>query len=255
MLIGGDLVVICPTLWRRANAERLVESWAATPRAADTHLALIADRVDRSYEGMRLPAGVRIWYPLGFGWLTEKTNIVARAFAGTHTAVMSTGDDSIFTDPGWDGKLLEPLEAAPGVSWPVEERPHPNPGSFVVSSEIVDALGWLMLPDLHHHWADHATWQLANDAGCGHPTDARLPQLHYQQRPDIPYDATYQRGESMARQDADAYQAWKNSPRYAEAVAKVRGAVAAGHRPRSGSIHQGAGEPWETKGSGARGPG
>ena len=49
-----DLMVLCPTRWRRANLERFLASFDAS-READTDLLVIIDDDDDSYDEMTFP--------------------------------------------------------------------------------------------------------------------------------------------------------------------------------------------------------
>ena len=234
-----DLMVICPTLWRRAKVEKLLESWDAIPRACETDLALITDRADQSYDGLTLPKGVRIWAPVNQDLATtaEKTNAAARGFALAYRALMSTGDDAWFATPEWDRLLLEPLAGGPGFTYPdMDGREVTVPGICVISSPIVSALGWMFLPGLHHYWADNVWQELGRAAGC---TYQFVPEVVFHDAYG-PQDGTYARAQESGAEDYRTFSRWRyggpgtdqgsNGPAYLEDADTIR-RVAAQWRP------------------------
>lgn len=202
-------MVICPTLWRRRKVEALIDSWASVPHGPDTHLALITDRADPSYDGLTLPPGVRIWAPVSqdLASTAEKTNAAAAGFAPAYRALMSTGDDAHFLTPDWDAKLLEPIEHSPGFTYPdMDLREVTVPGIVVISSPIVRALGWMFLPTIRHYYADNV-WE-----HLGKATDSLtfVPEAVFHDAYG-PHDGTYARAQDSAAADLNEFDRWRAS--------------------------------------------
>lgn len=218
-----DMLVICPTLWRREKVDALLRSWVDVPHGPATDLALVTDQADPSYDHMDLPAGVRVWTPLrgDIGTTAEKTNVVAVASCRDYRAIMSTGDDAHFMTPDWDQALMEPVSERPGISYPdMDGREVTVPGICVLSSEIIRELGWMFLPTLKHYWADNVWYELGLAADCLHYVPGVVFHDAYG-----PQDPTYERAQHWGAEDQLAFLQWKKSQQFHVDVASVRRAI------------------------------
>lgn len=216
-----DLLVICPTLWRRANAERLLDSWASAPRATDSDLLLVADEGDDSYDGLTLPAGASIDYWEPGAWVVEKTNMAARRYLDGYQAFMSTGDDVTFDTPGWDALMVEPMSDGLRVTYPGSIRTWPE--TFCLPRQVISGLGWMMLPDLRHYFADRVWAELGGTAGVlVEVPRVSIREHHYLTTPGVVRDATYQRAEGQARRDEIAFHHWLSEGGFAADLARLQ---------------------------------
>src|SRR6185312_14498483 len=100
--------------------------------------------------------------------LTEWTNELARNGALVYRHLASLGDDHVPRTPGWDTSLLAAIDAMGGTGFA-----YPNglgradiPEAVVVSSDIVETLGWFANPELKHFWIDNTWADLGKNAGC-----------------------------------------------------------------------------------------
>lgn len=216
-----DLLIITPTRGRAASAQRLIDAVAATATAA-TDLILAVDRDDVStYAGLTgeftLISGPRKTCP-------EWSNQVAVEYAPRYRALASLGDDHVPETPGWDTALLAALDSmgGTGIAYGDDTLQHDKlPTAPVVSSDIVQALGWLFLPGLLHYYPDDVWRDLAAGAGClAYVPDVTIRHLHYTFGTAV-RDETYAHREATWAPDEAAYRAWRRDQMPAD-VAAVR---------------------------------
>ena len=181
----AELLVICPTVRRPANVRRLKGSYTETSTAVSE---LVFDQRDLT--------------------CTEKVNDMARKHMDAYEALMFVGDDHIFQTWGWDDLLMAPLRERPGISFPDDCSRPGHPEVFAISSSIVRALGWMMLPSQKHYYVDDAVLQLGVRARCiTYLPEVVLPHLHYKVVGGQP-DEIYARAHSWLDEDRASYWEW-----------------------------------------------
>ncbi len=203
-----DCLIIAPTRQRKDNAQRLIDSVAATA-TAQTDLILAVDDDDaHSYAGLRagrarVLVGPRQTCP---AW----TNQIARDYGGGYRALASFGDDHVPETPGWDTALLGAIDVmgGTGIAYGDDCLQHENlPTAPVVSSDIVAALGWFMLPGLRYY-CDNVWKHLGEMAGClAYLPDVIIRHVHFSVTGQLP-DATYAESMPSAQADEIAYRSW-----------------------------------------------
>jgi len=187
----NDLLIMVPTRGRRANCERLLESFQATATCAD--LLFILDPDDGAYDGMDWGgAATVVLDPRDY--LVGKLNKTAAAVAGSYRVLYWVGDDNVFVTPGFDRLMLDCLEDMGGSGWvyPDDKRRQDVPEHWMVSSDVVQALGWFANPALGHYYIDNTTAELGKRAGlirfC---PEAVVEHLHYSVAPQTVRDEVY----------------------------------------------------------------
>ena len=139
---------------------------------------------------------------------TRKVNRVALERGGDYKALMFVGDDHVFDGPGWDKALLEPLLERPGISFPDAISRPGHPEVFAISSVIVQALGWMMLPSQQHYYVDDAILELGVRADCiTFLPEVKVPHLHYKVLGQPP-DEIYRRAHKWLDEDRESYWRW-----------------------------------------------
>jgi hypothetical protein len=216
-----DLLVITPTRGRPAAALRLAGAVAATA-TAQTDLIVGIDDDDRSYDDVNLPCMIRRGPRLSCGgW----TNLLAAEHAARYRAVASLGDDHLPVTPGWDRILLTALDelGGTGIAYGDDGLQHAYlPTAPVISSNIVQALGWMFWPEIVHVFCDNIWLDLAREAGClAYRDSVTIRHLHVTAGLS-PYDQTYADRVPFWQQDEAAYHAWRRE-HMADDVATVRG--------------------------------
>ncbi len=96
------------------------------------------------------------------------------------------------------------------------------PEQVVISAGVVEALGWLCLPDLSHWWVDQAWYDLGKMTHRLQWLD-RVMVEHWQD----PSDQTGADAWSSLEADRHAYAAWLGSDRFDADVQTVKEAIGA----------------------------
>lgn len=223
-----DLLVITPS---RGRPDRLREMLDATLSLseAETDIAVCVDNDDDidAYFALR-QAPCR--EPLRIRWLlgprqtlSEWTNAVALGSLGQYRAFASLGDDHLPRTPGWDRRLLEAISiiGGTGIAFGDDTIMHERlPTAPVISADIVEALGWMMLPECRHMCVDLAWKDLGLGAGClAYVPEVTIEHAHWGVGKS-PLDATYAEAEARHQEDRDAYARWREERRDSD-VAKV----------------------------------
>lgn len=227
---AGDLCVLTPSRGRPASVRRLIEAVQSTA-VMKTHVWLGFDKDDpcldeniaacKGYEDR----GVR-WIAAERRSLAGWTNELAQMAMGLFPALASFGDDHVPETKGWDAALLSVLDG--GISYPDDKVRDDIPEAVVMSSGIVQALGWMCLPELHHYFVDNVWAELGRRAQCiTYCPDVIVEHVHYLKDPGkVERDATYQANELRFASDQRAFEEWRQE-RMHDDVRKVRDAVAA----------------------------
>ena len=212
-----DLLVIVPSRGRPQGVARLLDAVYATSRAK-THLHVAVDEDDETLplyravmdkagaEGDVLETGPR-------KGLCAWTNEVAVRRAGEYPYLASLGDDMVPRTPGWDRALIRGIErmGGTGIVYPFDGVREDIPEAVVLSSDIVQALGWMCEPSLKHWYPDNVWADLGRGAGClRHLRAIAVDHLNVfagQAKP----DATARDNGRSLDADRDAYYAWRRT--------------------------------------------
>ena len=236
----GDLLVIVPTRGRPQNLARLLVAVTATARA-DTRVHVAVDDDDPAFaayfdtwtawkagrdgDGDQFESGPRDGLA---GW----TNTIAVRRAREFRYLASLGDDMVPRTPGWDAALIRAIDEAggTGVAYPWSGIREDIGEAFAVSSDIVQALGWMCEPALHHWWVDNVIADLGRGIGVFRYLRAIAVDHLHAASGQAPADATYaEAGEKIAA-DKAAYETWR-AERMAADI-KLRSGLCGRRRPR-----------------------
>lgn len=162
--------------------------------------------------------------------LREWTNILARHAIFTENGIkylVSMGDDHMVRTVDWDIKLKEAIQGMgePGFSFGDDDVNGANLcTSWMVSVEIVTALGWMMLPRLNHMYVDNAIMELGNAANrIVYCPDVRIEHMHPTAKK-ASWDTTYieSNTEQQYAEDKKAFNRWRFSTFFEQDVLRVR---------------------------------
>lgn len=226
----GDMLVIMPSRGRPEQAIHAIAE-GITFSTADTHYFVGIDEDDpylSIYESLLMSSGRHGQVSVAVGPrqnLVQWTNFAAKAFAKNFRYLASFGDDHVPESLGWDSSLIQAIEdiGGTGFAYPEDLRRNDIPEAIVMSSNIVQALGWMMEPSLQHFYVDNVWADLGNGADacimfCPHVT---VRHNHYQANPQVQRDNTYAEAESHGGDDAMAYQRWRTT-RMAQDIQTIR---------------------------------
>lgn len=215
---GSDLLVIVPTRGRRANCERLIESFAATA-SPGTDLLFVTDPDDRdTYAGMNWgPAAEAALEPRDY--LVGKLNKTAVAMADVYDVIAWFGDDCVFRPPAedgtppWDQAMLGMLAEMGGTGWVYadDKRRNDVPEHWMCSSDIIRELGWYACPRMSHYLIDNVVAELGKRSGLiRYCPQAVVEHMHYSVAPGTERDEVYQSTEEMfGAADHQAFLGWR----------------------------------------------
>lgn len=235
-----EVAVLTPTRGRPAQAHELIEQVRKMSHL-DTRVWLgvdIGDPEQQSYVAMhQATAGQdpRANSPLLFQGprrnLVQWTNDLADKALRSPVPpryLASLGDDHRPRTPGWDRLLVEAIEARGGTGLAYGDDLYQGrrmATSWVVSADIVQAVGYMMLPGLQHLFPDAAAMALADGAGCLlYCPEVKVEHLH-PLAGKADWDESYMDSNSKARyaSDGEVFAAWQSAPEgMAADIEKVR---------------------------------
>lgn len=217
-----ELLVVLPTRNRPQNVIQFLDAFERTRTWAD--LAVVADEDD--------PGTLARLQPPWADWLdvlvlprsstATKVNAAALPGSKTHRAVMFLGDDNVCRTEGWDEQIIEALE----TPWDYERTGPPGSGfvyvndlggreeiiacNMVISSDIIDALGYFDQPSMNHFRVDNVWQDIARaTTGLTYLPDVIIEHLHPvlgKGRNDQLYGETWNK---WWYSDLDAYERWE----------------------------------------------
>lgn len=152
------------------------------------------------------------------------TDLIGVRRAGEYGFLASFGDDMVPRTPGWDLLLTRGIAdmGGTGITYPWDGIREDIPEAPVISSDIVQALGWMCLPGLEHFYWDDVTGDLGRLAGCiRHLRAVRVDHLH-PATGNAPGDATYDAARRKIEADRAAYYAWRQGRMTADVETVIR---------------------------------
>lgn len=166
----ADLAVLVPSRGRPDNLIRLMEAVHKTSRGI-THVIAGVDEDDpklQSYREIPFHDGDQLHVHSRMN-LVDWTNYLAKKHHQDYNYMASLGDDMVPRTIGWDLKLTGAIEEdfnGTGFSYPWDQVRDDIPEAYVFSTDIYEALGWIMMPRLNHWYNDNVIADLGHGAGC-----------------------------------------------------------------------------------------
>jgi hypothetical protein len=223
-----DLVVITPSRDRPWALNELAHAvWETTSGRVDV-LGLVDD--DDPQRAAYKALGCDIWTGPRrslSGWTNFAAGILLDGNGYRYLA--SLGDDHRPRGQDWDLRLIDAIESldGPGIAYGNDLLQGQHlPTAWVVSAEIVRAVGWIMLPTCAHLFVDTAILELGRAADrIAYRPDVVIEHLH-PVAGKAQWDDSYRESNATARYEADraAFEAWKRDGLASDA-AKVKALV------------------------------
>ncbi len=224
--------ILVPTRGRPATTLNEVNnSFYDTKTLEDTGLVFIADYDDETWisgDGFEYDNETRIFVggadqPVGLGIGAALNHA---AFAGDYVNKADilgfSADDVRFKTKGWDAAIAEALKDG-GIAWC-------NDGAngellanhWMVSTDIIKALGWFAVPACRHFFTDNAWTEIAKGADCLHYLgDYLMEHLHWSFGKSEK-DTTYVNAERVGSGDDIRYHNWIRSGGLEESIKIVK---------------------------------
>lgn len=169
----ADLAVLVPTRGRPENLKRLIDA-CHNLQGGTVHVIAGVDEDDprlADYKRLakELPEGDTVLTSAHRRNLVNWTNHLAKLTKGNYRYYASFGDDMVPATPGWDVKLWGAIEedfGGTGFSYPWDGIRDDIPEAYVLSADIPEALGWIMMPKLSHWYNDNVIADLGHGANC-----------------------------------------------------------------------------------------
>lgn len=205
-----DLLVITPSRGRPLFVRRLLLAWAATSMVR-TDIMFAFDDDDPALPDTLSMLGANKGLAKRVRWVTGPrrqlgpwTNQLALEHAHQYRALASLGDDHVPRTKGWDALLVQAVTARGlGYAWPEGYAQPGFPEAVVVSSPIVEALGWFMEPSLQHWYVDQVWFDLARGTqAAAYLGDVIVSHEH------VPADATGAESWELLDADRVSYARW-----------------------------------------------
>jgi len=225
-----DLLVIVPSRGRPGNVARFVRAVAKTS-TAQTDIVFGFDDDDPDLQksvvaaqAAAQSAGVPVTIVTGLRkGLGAWTNKLALDFAADYRALASFGDDHVTQTCGWDKLLLAAIDGmgGTGIAYPDDGIRDDVGEAWVMSSNIVRALGWMCLPTLQHWWVDEVITVIGREADCLTYLPDVMVRHNHPAAGRGQFDATYWEAFEGVPGDKKAYETWR-AERMAADVATVR---------------------------------
>lgn len=230
-----DLAILVPSRGRPGNVARLAAACRATC-TGQTDLFFGFDNDDPELQANKRAATAE-WAYVDVGprrFLGPYTNdlwkLARQAVPGGYHAYASLGDDHVPETKGWDSEILAELDArGGGIAWPRDNGIEMDwPEAAVLSASVVDALGWVCMPQLEHYCVDVVWRDIGDIAKCLFKMDTLITHMHPSRGDVTPSDKTYEDAtrRSLSRDHA-AWEAWRPEQAFKDA-ARVRMALDGG---------------------------
>ena len=226
-----DLVVITPSRDRPRQLNELAHAVNKTTSGRAEVLGLVDFDDPQRAAYKALPC--RIWTGTRrslSGWTNYAAQVLLHpendADDTAPRYLASLGDDHRPRTADWDLRLIEAIEAnrAPGWAYGNDLFAGPAlPTAWVVSAELVHALGWLMLPGCEHMYVDNAVKALGEATGrLAYVPGVVIEHMH-PLADKAGWDETYRASNSEQRYAADgaAFEAWRRGEQFTVDVATV----------------------------------
>jgi hypothetical protein len=214
MLAG--LLVIVPSRGRPESVARMAQAWTETGAYDDGAWLLFAvDGDDPHHSAYLAQASDRVQMTTTARWvpMVPKLNQTAMDAAGDWWALGFAGDDHIPRTPGWAGRYLTELrDLGTGIVYGDDGYQGANlPTQWVMTANIVRALGRMVPAPVEHLYCDNSVLDLGRAAGCIRYTPDVLIEHMHPVVGKAETDAQYRRTNhpTQFRRDRVAYQRWQ----------------------------------------------
>ena len=218
--VGNELLVIMPSRGRAANFAGdggLIDRYAQTCTAGtQVFVALDDDDPDLLAYHEVLDGSPFLWSAGPRKTFIDWTNSVAGRLGQNYKFLASLNDDMFPVTRCWADELMETIGGlghGTGIAYPNDLRRDDVPEAPVVSGDIVDKLGWLLLPQCQHYYGDTALGDIGRGAGClFYRPDVIVEHRHPTVNRAVMPDNTYVEAARGLDADANAYRQWRRDP-------------------------------------------
>lgn len=218
-----ELTIIVPTRSRISNTSRLIAAWQETGAFEYADMVLAIDQDDEEYDKYLDIAelvgidtySVPHWIPM-----VPKLNLVAKEV--NTFAVGFMGDDHLPKTDGWAATLLNKLKSiGVGIVYGDDLYQGTNlPTHWVMTTNIVKALGDMIPAPLSHWFCDNVIMDLGQAAKCIHFLNEVVIEHLHPFAKKAAWDDTYNRANNpnQIHVDSEIYVFWSRHRRLNQAI-------------------------------------
>jgi hypothetical protein len=161
-----EITILCPTRKRTWALERMLTSLNAT-KTTPIEVLLYIDDDDKESLDWAAPSGIRhMTGPHG----QNNSQLFNLLLPMAKTDIMMVAnDDIIFTEKGWDQKIIQAFESVPDRMCIVHGWNHNREKTFgehpFVHRDMINVLGYIHPPYFITDYGDHWMWELSERIG------------------------------------------------------------------------------------------
>lgn len=217
--------MIVPTRNRQQNILELIETWKATDTEnVDLCIAIEKDNTNAYSDFLLGPTTKGIIVSINSPMrMCPCVNIVANKFVNDYKYIGFMGDDHRFRTKDWGKLMIEKLGNL-GIGYGDDLLMHENlPTACILTSNIIKELGFMILPETIHLYADNY-WK---DLGIGIQRLFYIPEIiiehcHFSTGKSQ-FDPTYQatNNDAVNEHDKAIYEAWRTGAGHLETIQKI----------------------------------
>lgn len=197
-----ELMIIVPSRGRPDNVSELIEHVKEYSEISDICFGFDNDDITKYQPEPEV----------NFHWLPRTRiggtiNSLAKIYAKQYKYVAFMGDDHRPKTYGWDSKLVEPLRSKDGFSYGNDLLQGANlPTAAVMSSSIINALGFIVPETLKHFYFDNFWMDMGNAIDSLYYFDDVIIEHMHPAANKASVDDTYNFAWSVLDQDREAYE-------------------------------------------------
>lgn len=208
-----DILIIIPTRssggTRVDSLRRLIESWRKTTEGYSDIMTVLDDDDKENYVGALNPIGHHV--VMRRTNLVNKLNTAVKMTVKEYKIICFVGDDVVFQTPGWEKQIVDYMNVnGPCVAYCNDLLQGGNlPNNVFLSSEIVEALGYMCPPELKHYYIDNFWKDLGIRLGrMKYFPDIVIEHMHWSNNK-MPKDELYTESERMMGEDQQAFDKYR----------------------------------------------
>ncbi len=221
------IAVMCPSRSRPDKAKECFDSWNGTKCACgmSDFFYVLDDDDDHNYP--RHDGAEYIVVPKGRRGMCDPVNFAATKLAKEYKFVMFVGDDHRFRTQDWDKHFRDAIKMNDDVGYVYGNDLLQGinlPTEVMVSSNIINCLGYMILPDLIHLYIDNYWLYLGRGINkIVYINGVIIEHMHYSVGKSE-HDEAYKEVNDTSIADADAasFHHWVNDGRMQREVNKLR---------------------------------
>lgn len=160
------------------------------------------------------------------GWTNDLAKTAIESYGTDDVYLVSMGDDHKVKSSAWDIKLINAINRLSGPGFSYGDDLMNGSGlctAWMASAQVVEELGWMMLPPCNHMYVDNVIMELGQATNrLAYVQSVIIEHLHpVMEKAKI--DETYVQGSMNIGNDLHAFNNWRNSSQFEKDASKLNG--------------------------------